>query len=119
MRSSLTSGQIGAPVMMHNFHRNVEAPSPEFSGLMAITNSAPHEFDAARFVLDDEIVAISAFEPKMEIGGVCKPVVMVMETAGGQIVTVEVNTCGVYKLVIDLEGEGGVDNIRFCDEDAI
>ena len=61
MKAGLASGQIGQAIMMHNFHRNVAAPA-NFSGLMAITNSAPHEFDAIRYILDTEITAISAFE---------------------------------------------------------
>src|SRR5260221_11809000 len=50
MKAVLAGGSIGRAVMMHNFHRNVEMPS-WFTAHMAITNSAPHEFDFARFVL--------------------------------------------------------------------
>ena len=50
--------------MMHNFHRNVETPAADFTGAMAITNSAPHEFDVVRYVLGTEYATISAFQPK-------------------------------------------------------
>ena len=50
--------------MMHNFHRNVETPNADFTGAMAITNSAPHEFDVVRHVLGTEYASISAYQPK-------------------------------------------------------
>ena len=102
MREALRSGRIGKAVMMHNFHRNVRAPGG-FTGAMAITNSAPHEFDAARFVLDTEVTAVSAFEPGVETRGACNPVLLVMETAGGHLVTVEVNNDAAYGY--DVRGE--------------
>ena len=63
MKEALRSGKLGAPLMMHNFHRNVSAPA-NFAGQMAITNSAPHEFDIARFVLDAEYESITVFRPR-------------------------------------------------------
>ncbi|MER9595575.1 Gfo/Idh/MocA family oxidoreductase [Mesorhizobium sp. M0244] len=62
MKASLDNGSLGRAIMMHNFHRNVEAPA-NFTGQMAITNSAPHEFDVARFVLGADHTAISVFQP--------------------------------------------------------
>lgn len=102
MKSALLAGRIGPAVMMHNFHRNVAAPA-NFSGLMAVTNSAPHEFDILRFVLDADVLFISAFEPVMETDGACKPVVMVLETTAGQLVTIEVNNNAAYGY--DVRGE--------------
>lgn len=86
---------LGQAVMMHNFHRNVEAPAG-FTPAMAITNSAPHEFDIARFVLDTEISAIAAYAPDSNVGTACRPVVMVLRTAAGQLVTIEVNNNAAY-----------------------
>lgn len=102
MKAELSSGRVGDAIMMHNFHRNVTAPAG-FNGMMAISNSAPHEFDAIRFVLDAEIVAISAFEPALDNQGACKPVVLVLETSKGQLVTVEVNNNASYGY--DVKGE--------------
>ena len=64
MRETLERRVIGRPLMMHNFHRNVETPNAEFTGAMAITNSAPHEFDILRYMLDTEATAITARQPK-------------------------------------------------------
>src|SRR5262249_7570493 len=44
MKERSAHAAFGAAVMLHNFHRNVSVPA-WFTGQMAITNSAPHEFD--------------------------------------------------------------------------
>lgn len=109
MKSAFSTGAIGDALMMHNFHRNVEAPSKNFSGMMAITNSAPHEFDIVRYVLEEEVVSVTAFEPDKTTVGECKPVVMVLGTSGGQLITIEVNNIASYGYDVraELVGTGG------------
>ena len=103
MKAALAGGALGRAIMMHNFHRNVEAPTG-FTGSMAITNSAPHEFDAARFVLGTDCRAITAFQPAGVDSSVAgAPVFMVLETADGQLVTVEINNNAAYGY--DVRGE--------------
>ncbi|MBF9036172.1 Gfo/Idh/MocA family oxidoreductase [Rhodobacterales bacterium HKCCE2091] len=108
MREALTSGRIGRPLMMHNFHRNVETPAADFTGTMAITNSAPHEFDVVRHVLGCEYASISAWQPRRSDTRVA-PVVMVLETLDGQLVTIEVNNNAAYGYDVraELVGEAG------------
>lgn len=108
MRRALTDGTIGRALMMHNFHRNVETPASDFTGAMAITNSAPHEFDVIRYVLGTEFASISAWQPKRS-DAVVAPVVMVLETADGQIVNIEVNNNAAYGYDVraELVGEKG------------
>jgi myo-inositol 2-dehydrogenase / D-chiro-inositol 1-dehydrogenase len=103
MRKALVAGTIGRAMLLHCVHRNVSAPE-WFTGQMAITNSAPHEFDIARFLLGEELVAVTAFQPAMERakGGVA-PVFMVCETAAGQLVNIEVNNNASYGY--DVRGE--------------
>ena len=93
MKAALDGGALGRALMMHNFHRNVAAPD-WFTGQMAISNSAPHEFDIARFVLGTEFAAVTAFQG--ESTGPVAPVVMVLETTEGQLVNVEVNNNAAY-----------------------
>ncbi len=95
MTTALAAGTLGRPLMMHNFHRNLETPAAEFTGAMAITNSAPHEFDVVRHVLGTEYTAISAFQPTRS-DALVAPVVMVLETEGGQLVTIEINNNAAY-----------------------
>ena len=87
---------MGAPILMHNVHRNVSAPA-FFTGQMAITNSAPHEFDVARFVLGAEYSAVSAFQPSGSAPGRgIGPVFMVLRTGAGQLVNIEINNNAGY-----------------------
>ena len=96
MKARSTQGGIGAPIMMHNFHRNVSTPL-YFTEQMAITNSAPHEFDIARFVLGTEYSAVSAFQPSsLAPGRGVGPVFMVLRTRAGHLVNIEINNNAAY-----------------------
>ena len=102
VKSILKSGALGKASMFHCLHRNVSAPS-NFEGQMAITNSAPHEFDIARWVLDTDYAAITVYRP----GGVAAvpgaAVFIVLETTTGQLVDIEVNNNAAYGY--DVRGE--------------
>jgi myo-inositol 2-dehydrogenase/D-chiro-inositol 1-dehydrogenase len=109
MKAALAAGRIGRAVMLHCFHRNVSAPA-SFTGQMAISNSAPHEFDVARFLLDTDCESISVFRPRLiDANKVGAPVFMVMETRGGQLVNVEINNNAAYGYDVraELVGETG------------
>lgn len=108
MRAVLRNGTLGRALMMHNFHRNVETPAADFTGTMAITNSAPHEFDVVRHVLGTEYASITAHQPKRSDARVA-PVVMVLETTDGQLVTIEINNNAAYGYDVraELVGEAG------------
>ena len=108
MREALQKGTLGRALMMHNFHRNVETPAADFTGAMAITNSAPHEFDIGRHVLGAEYATITAHQPRRSDTRVA-PVVMVLETRDGQLVTIEINNNAAYGYDVraELVGEAG------------
>lgn len=108
MKAALDAGALGRALVMHNFHRNVETPAADFTGAMAITNSAPHEFDVARFVLGTEFTAVSAFQPKRS-DSLVAPVFLVLETVDGQLVNIEINNNAAYGYDVrgELVGEAG------------
>ncbi|WP_425100110.1 Gfo/Idh/MocA family oxidoreductase [Tropicibacter sp. S64] len=108
MKAALDEGRIGRALMMHNWHRNAVTPAADFTGAMAITNSAPHEFDVLRYVLGSEVRTISASQPKRSDSKVA-PVVMVIETTDDQLVTIEVNNNAAYGYDVkaELVGETG------------
>ncbi|KMK69011.1 Gfo/Idh/MocA family oxidoreductase [Puniceibacterium sp. IMCC21224] len=108
MKQALAAGSLGRALIMHNFHRNVETPAADFTGAMAITNSAPHEFDVVRHVLGCEYATISAAQPRRSDARVA-PVVMTLETTDGQLVTIEINNNAAYGYDVraELVGEQG------------
>src|SRR5581483_11579271 len=84
MKSVLLSGKLGRPLMLHCFHRNVTAPA-FFDAQMAVTNSAPHEFDIARWLLDTEYAAVTVFRPEaVRPDKIGSPVFMGVKTRGGE-----------------------------------
>jgi len=103
MKASLASGRLGGALMFHCIHRNVAAPS-WFDSRMAVSNSAVHEFDIARWMLDAELVGITVFRPKPAKGSSPgAPVYLVLESAAGQLVTIEVFNDATYGY--DVRGE--------------
>lgn len=111
MRSALENGVIGNPIMLHCFHRNVSAPA-NFTGQMAISNSAPHEFDAARFLLNDDIASISVYQPScVDTSKTGAPVFMVLETTNGQLVNVEINNNATYGYDVRAEMVGELGSV--------
>ena len=108
MKVALSAGKIGRALRMHNFHRNVDSPGAWFTGEMAITNSASHEFDIARFVLEAPYIGITAWQPRRS-DDMAAPVMMVLETADGQIVNIEINNNAAYGYDVrgELVGEKG------------
>ncbi|AYG57546.1 Gfo/Idh/MocA family oxidoreductase [Rhizobium jaguaris] len=113
MKESLSDGSIGRALMMHNFHRNVETPASDFTAAMAITNSAPHEFDVTRFVLGTEYAAITAFQAR-RTDGVVAPVMMVLETIESQLVSIEVNNNAAYGYDVRAELIGEIGSVSLA-----
>jgi myo-inositol 2-dehydrogenase/D-chiro-inositol 1-dehydrogenase len=111
IKALLTRGDLGRALLFHCFHRNV-SPAYDFRAEMAICNSAPHEFDVARWMLDTEIKSISVFRPPA--GGATAPVFMVLETVDGQLVNIEVNISASYGYDVrgELVGEKGTAVLR-------
>jgi myo-inositol 2-dehydrogenase / D-chiro-inositol 1-dehydrogenase len=111
IRALLKRGDLGKALMFHCFHRNV-APAYDFRPEMAIRNSAPHEFDVARWMLGSDFKSISVFRP--ETGGEAAPVFMVLETVAGQLVNVEINISASYGYDVrgELVGEKGTAVLR-------
>jgi myo-inositol 2-dehydrogenase / D-chiro-inositol 1-dehydrogenase len=111
IKAMLTRGDLGKALMFHCFHRNV-SPAYDFRAEMAICNSAPHEFDVARWMLDTDYKSISVHRPPA--GGATAPVFMVLETVAGQLVNIEVNISAKYGYDVrgELVGEKGTAFLR-------
>ena len=111
IKSLLTSGDLGKALMFHCFHRNV-SPAYDFRAEMAICNSAPHEYDVARWMLDSDITSVSVFRPPL--GGATAPVFMILETEAGQLVNIEVNISATYGYDVrgELVGSKGTASLR-------
>jgi myo-inositol 2-dehydrogenase/D-chiro-inositol 1-dehydrogenase len=111
LRGLVADGDLGRPLMLHYVHRNPAGPDGFTSQLM-ISESVVHEVDCARFLLGEEIASIrvikGAATPNAPTG-VHDPMLVVMESVSGCIVTDEIfvwSGAG-YQVRAELVGEFG------------
>lgn len=103
LRQMVQAGTVGAPVLLHNIHRNAAAPD-WFTGPMSITNSFVHEIDISRWLLATELASVQVHATP---GG--DPLMITMETSAGQIVSTEVfmNAGYGYHVAAQIVGRQG------------
>ncbi|MEV5954976.1 Gfo/Idh/MocA family oxidoreductase [Streptomyces sp. NPDC051987] len=92
LKSLLDGGGLGRPLMLHCVHRNVSSP-PGFTSAMLINSSVSHEIDAARWLLGQELTAVTVLRPRPSShapAGLLDPQLVLFETDGGALVDVEV-----------------------------
>jgi myo-inositol 2-dehydrogenase/D-chiro-inositol 1-dehydrogenase len=111
LRTLIQSGDIGEPLVVHCAHRNAAVP-PTFSSEMMINDSVVHEVDVARFLLDEEIAAVTVLRPKATrhaVPGQSDPLLVVFEMISGRIVDVEcfVSTGVAYEVRTEVVAEDG------------
>jgi myo-inositol 2-dehydrogenase/D-chiro-inositol 1-dehydrogenase len=92
LKRTLDGGLIGAALMLHCVHRTVRTPDGWPSDML-ITASAVHEIDISRWLLGEEIVAVTCYRPRRSAlvsGATQDPQFLVLETGSGVLVDVEV-----------------------------
>jgi myo-inositol 2-dehydrogenase/D-chiro-inositol 1-dehydrogenase len=95
-------GSVGRPLLMHCVHRNPSVPA-YFDASMMLTDSVAHEIDVTRWLLGQEIVRVTVLAPLRD------PLVVILETEDGQLVTVEAfaNAGYGYDIRCEVVGETG------------
>ncbi|NED32272.1 Gfo/Idh/MocA family oxidoreductase [Streptomyces sp. SID8499] len=111
LKSLLDGGELGRALMLHCVHRNVSSP-PHFTSAMLINSSVSHEIDAARWLLGQELTAVTVLRPASSSGapeGLVDPQFVLFETERGALVDVEVFVnCGFgYQVRCEAVGETG------------
>lgn len=114
LKQTITDGSIGAPLMMTSVHRNPSVPA-HYTSDMAIVDTAVHDIDIARWLLDDEVTETMVIKPRQNSRGgtLNDPLIMLLRMAGGAVVTVEtsVNIAYGYDIRGEIVGETGVATI--------
>ncbi|WP_031507556.1 Gfo/Idh/MocA family protein [Streptomyces megasporus] len=97
LKRTLADGVLGRPLMLHCRHRNVSV-HPYFTAEMLITDSVAHEMDCARWLLEQEITAVTVLRPtpsSLSPERLDDPQLVIFETDGGALVDVEIfGNCG-------------------------
>ena len=91
MKAVVTSGEIGAPLLMHAAHRNPSVPD-FFTSDMTINDSTVHDIDVARWMFDDEIAAVTVLKGRVSRkakAGFDDPMLVLLEMRSGVLVDVE------------------------------
>ncbi|MBA4491719.1 Gfo/Idh/MocA family protein [Paracoccus sp. S1E-3] len=106
------TGRIGAPIMVHAAHRNPTVPAA-YGTPMAIHDTLIHEIDVLRWLLDDDYVSARVLFPRKAArahDGLRDPQVVVLETAKGVLIDVEifVNCHYGYDIQCEIVGEDGI-----------
>jgi myo-inositol 2-dehydrogenase/D-chiro-inositol 1-dehydrogenase len=109
-KQALEAGDIGEALLLHCVHRNPTVPDT-FREYMAITDSVVHEIDLSRWLLSEEIVAVSVRSGKKSpLAPAQDPQMVLFETASGVLVDVEsfVNCQYGYDVRCELVGSEGL-----------
>ena len=111
MKEVVVGGSIGAPLLMHAAHRNVSVPG-FFTSEMIVTDTAVHDIDVARWMFDEEIVAVTVLTGRVSSKaqpGFRDPQLIILQTASGILVDVEasVNAGFGYDIRGEVVGEDG------------
>jgi myo-inositol 2-dehydrogenase / D-chiro-inositol 1-dehydrogenase len=110
LKDVIDSGRIGAPLMYFSGHRNASVPE-HYTKDMAIVDTAVHDFDVTRWLLGEELTAIQvlAAKPNSLGGDLQDPLLMILQSESGVVVTVEtsVNIRYGYDIRGEVVGETG------------
>lgn len=93
LKGVITSKEDGEVTMLHCRHRNPSVPE-NYLSTMAIDDTAIHEIDICRWLLDDEIVEVRVDVPKASsyrFEHLQDPIVLVMYTSDGVRIDDEIN----------------------------
>jgi len=121
LKAAAGDGSIGAPLLAHMAHRNPAVPDSVTSE-MAINDSAVHEIDTTRWLLDEEITEVMILAPKrsrLAAGDLQDPMVVVFRTASGVLVDDELSVNIRYGYDIQCEVVGETGNARLASGAAI
>jgi myo-inositol 2-dehydrogenase/D-chiro-inositol 1-dehydrogenase len=118
LKSLLDSGRLGRPLMLHCTHRNVASP-PGFTSAMLVNSSVSHEIDAARWLLGQELTAVTVLRPRPSANapeGLMDPQFVLFESAGGAVVDVEVFVNSGFGYQVGCEAVCEAGSARIGDE---
>ncbi|MGF0173443.1 Gfo/Idh/MocA family protein [Streptomyces sp. Marseille-Q5077] len=112
MKQVIESGRIGEPLIVHCAHRNPAVPESYISPMAAL-DTAVHEVDVLRWLLDDEIVSTQVVTPRAtskRFAHLRDPQIMLFETAKGVRIDLEifVNCQYGYDIQCETVGEEGL-----------
>jgi myo-inositol 2-dehydrogenase/D-chiro-inositol 1-dehydrogenase len=117
MKRIIDADGIGTPLMVHCAHRNPTV-GESYNSEMAAQDTAVHEIDVLRWLVDDEIVSVQVITPRptgRRFEHVKDPQIMLFETAKGIRIDLEVFVNCQYGYDIQCETVGETGLVRLPD----
>lgn len=115
LRAQLSTGELGAPLLIHGSHRNV-ASYPFGGSEGTITNTAVHDIDIVGWMLDEPVVEVSWHAPRTTGLDDARqdPQLIHLRTTGGTLAAVElfVNARYGYDTRYEVVCERGAAHLR-------
>jgi predicted dehydrogenase len=116
LRERIESGQIGRPIFARsefsypaNHHKRTWLTDPKVAGSGPIGDVGVHCVDALRYILQDEVVRVTARGLWDERSGAVEAAaILCLEFFRGTLGTVQVSTRADYRTPMEFVGEGGV-----------
>lgn len=103
MRVAVANGTLGIPLFLHCIHRNAVGPDYVTSDLV-LANSCVHEIDISRYVLGEDHARVRVIRARSSRKAPNRqPLMMVLETESGVVVSVEAFLDAQYGY--DVQGE--------------
>ncbi|MFF3336553.1 Gfo/Idh/MocA family protein [Streptomyces sp. NPDC002888] len=121
MKQVIDSGRIGEPLVVHCAHRNPTVPE-SYTTDMAALDTAVHEIDVLRWLLDDEIVTAQVVTPRAtskRFAHLKDPQIMLFETEKGVRIDLEVFVNCQYGYDIQCETVGEEGLVRLPDPSSV
>ncbi|WP_042391763.1 Gfo/Idh/MocA family oxidoreductase [Streptacidiphilus carbonis] len=111
LKQAVDAGRIGTPLIAHCAHRNPSVPE-SYTSEMAVQDTAVHEIDVMRWLLDDEIISVQVLTPRRTgraFEHLQDPQIVLFETANGVRIDLEVfvNCRFGYDIRCQVVGEDG------------
>ncbi|WP_352410520.1 Gfo/Idh/MocA family oxidoreductase [Mixta sp. BE291] len=113
LKQAIQGGELGNILLMHCAHRNPAVPE-SYTTEMAINDSATHEIDIIRYLLNENIVAVRVDKPAKKSRRACAhlrdPLIVIFETESGVRIDDElfVNCDYGYDIRCEVVGENAI-----------
>ena len=121
MRAALEGGELGCATLVHCRHRNPSVPEGYTTRNM-IDDTAIHEIDICRYLLDDEIVSVRVDAPRStsrRFDHLRDPLVLVARTASGVLIDDEINVNIQFGYSIECELVMETGTVRLGDQEKV
>lgn len=120
LKEALSTGDIGAPLLVHAQHRNAAPTGEKHTTAMSVNGALVHEFDITSWLLDDEYVSAQMICPKSTRNAdqdLIDPQMVILKTRSGIHIDLEIfmNCRYGYDIQCELVCEEGT--VRLPDPD--